>query len=290
MRVTKTQRLHGGRGHDGTENSWHLGHPTWREKDLGVLIVDGMAGWQVARRLMAASREPFMAPSDSKPRLKLSKVDVFWGNIPPAVLRLNHSVSWSEHLPPQAAGRDIMEGRFPLCRDESVEHGRCSRCRGGHGLGSTRKEEEEVNSTTHDEVSPGERWFNQETSTAEQRALFQLEKELEPTFRFEHGGRKQASPLWVTRILLGQLFRERLALGQAVKAFAKFQRREITRSLVKVNDLEELVEPPLGGVQEASTFGTSREELRDMEMEDAMRDMANEDPDFSTGEVRVGLL
>ena len=46
-----------------------------------------------------------------------------------------------------------------------------------------------MNLTVHDEVSLGERWFNQETSTVEQRALFRLEKELEATLRFEHGGR-----------------------------------------------------------------------------------------------------
>lgn len=49
----------------------------------------------------------------------------------------------------------------------------------------------------------------------EQRALFRLEKELEATLRFEHGGWKHAN-----RILLGHLFRERLALGWVVKVFA----------------------------------------------------------------------
>ena len=78
MQVTKTQRSHGGRGQGGMENTWHLGNPTWREKDLGVLIADGMAGWLVARRLMASSREPFMAPSNGRPRSKLSKVGVFF--------------------------------------------------------------------------------------------------------------------------------------------------------------------------------------------------------------------
>lgn len=112
----------------------------------------------------------------------------------------------------------------------------------------------------------------------ERRAMFQLERELEATLKFEHGGRQQASPLWVTRILLRWLFKERLALRRAIKAYAKFQHREIMRSLVKVNDLEELVEPPLGGVLEASTSSPSKEELWDMEMEDAMRDAANEDP------------
>ena len=81
-----------------------------------------------------------------------------------------------------------------------------------------------------------------------------------------------------------------MALGQAIKAFAKFQCYEFMHSLVKVNDLEELVEPPLGGVSKANTSGPSREELRDMEMEDAMWDVENEDPDFSPREVRADLL
>lgn len=79
-------------------------------------------------------------------------------------------------------------------------------------------------------------------------------------------------------------------LGRVVKVIAKFQRREIMRSLVKVNELEELVEPPLGSILEASTSGPSREELHGMEMGDAMWDAKNEDPDFSPGEVCVGLL
>ena len=61
-------------------------------------------------------------------------------------------------------------------------------------------------------------------------------------------------------------------------------------SLVKVNDLGELAEPPLGGVLEANTSCPSKEELCDMEMEDAMRDMTNEDPQFSPGEAHAGLL
>lgn len=85
--------------------------------------------------------------------------------------------------------------------------------------------------------------------------MFQLEWEMDATLMFEHGGWQQASPLWVTQILLGYIFREQLALGHAVKAFAKFQRREIMQSLVKINDLEELVEPPLGGTPKDNTSG-----------------------------------
>lgn len=118
-----------------------------------------------------------------------------------------------------------MAGRCPLCRDGSIERGLCSKCRSGHGPGGTRKDAEEVNSYAPNEINPGEHWFNQETSPAERRAMFWLERELEATLKFEHGGGQQASPLWVTRILLGWLFRERLALGHAVKVYAKFQHR-----------------------------------------------------------------
>ena len=62
------------------------------------------------------------------------------------------------------------------------------------------------------------------------------------------------------------------------------------RSLVKVNDLEELAETPSGGVQEASASGPSKEEQRDMEMEETMRDATNEDPWFNPGEICVGLM
>lgn len=72
------------------------------------------------------------------------------------------------------------------------------------------------------EVNPGERWFNLETYPAERRALFHLEKEMEATLMFEHGGSQRAIQLWVTKILLKRLFRERLSLGRVVKSFEKF--------------------------------------------------------------------
>ena len=134
----------------------------------------------------------------------------------------NSIVCWVEHPSLQAVGRDAMVSCYPLCRDGFVERGICSKCRSGRGLGGTGKDTEEVNSSTRDEISSGEHWFNQETSSAERRAMFQLERELETTLKFEHGGGQQASPLWVTRILLGRLFKEQLALGHVVKVYAKF--------------------------------------------------------------------
>ena len=74
------------------------------------------------------------------------------------------------------------------------------------------------------EANPGEHWFTMETSSVEQQALFHLEKEMEATLMFEHGGSRRASQLWVTRILLKRLFRERICLSRAMKSYAKFQR------------------------------------------------------------------
>ena len=120
--------------------------------------------------------------------------------------------------------------------------------------------------------------------------MLRMEQEMDATLMFEHGGGQQASPLWFTHILLGWIFRERLALGRAVKAFAKFQRREIMRGLVKVNSLEELAKPPLGGNPEASTSGTPKEEMLDLEVEDAMREEANMNTQFSLGKAQIGLM
>ena len=92
---------------------------------------------------------------------------------------------------------------------------------------------------------------------------------METTLLFEHGGSCRASPLWVTRILLGRLFRERLSLGRVVKSFAKFQRREMMRGLVKLNELEDVAEPSLGGNKETTVSRLPRDEPLDMEAEDA---------------------
>ena len=139
-------------------------------------------------------------------------------------------------------------------------------------------------------MSPSERWFTMENSPAERRALSRLEKELEATLLFEHGGEYRASPHWVTRILLGRLFQERLSLGREVKSYAKFQCREMMRGLVKLNELEEAAEPLLGDNQERSISRRPRDEAMDMEAEDVALKEAEEDPLFNPGEQRLGLL
>ena len=53
--------------------------------------------------------------------------------------------------------------------------------------------------------------------------------------------------LWIVRVLLGRMIRESTAIGRAIKSLVKFQSREIMRGLVKLGDLEDMVEPPLHG-------------------------------------------
>ena len=124
----------------------------------------------------------------------------------------------------------------------------------------------------------------------EQRALSRLEKELEATLLFEHGGEHRASPHWVTRILLSRLFWERLSLGRAVKSHAKFQHRDMMRKLVKLNELEEVAEPPLGGSQERPVLWRPSDKAMTMEAEDATLEEVEEDTQFSPGEQRLGHL
>ena len=63
------------------------------------------------------------------------------------------------------------------------------------------------------EANLAERCYNTENSAAERQTLSRLEHELDATFRFEQGGGQGASPVWVTRIILGHLLRESMALG-----------------------------------------------------------------------------
>ena len=80
-----------------------------------------------------------------------------------------------------------------------------------------------------------------------------MEDNLNSALLFEHGGSQRASQLWITRILLGRLSQERKALGKAVEVFAKLQRRDIMRSMVKLHDLVDLAESPWRNLVETST-------------------------------------
>ena len=81
-----------------------------------------------------------------------------------------------------------------------------------------------------------------------------------------------------------------MTLGRAIKSFVKFQRWEIMRGLVKLNDLEEVVEPPLGGTPEATTLGQPKDEMLDLEVDDAVSEEDNEVAHFSPGETQINLL
>lgn len=145
-----------------------------------------------------------------------------------------------------------------------------------------------------DEDNVGQQWFNRENSQAERQSLFRLERELDVTLRFEHGdgsgGGMKVSQLWVTRILLGRLFKERLVLRWVVKIYARFQHREIMRCIVKINDLEELVEPPLSGMMGASTLGTPKDDAMDVEESVELQEEAKLVAQFSLGKAHTSHL
>ena len=62
------------------------------------------------------------------------------------------------------------------------------------------------------------------------------------------------------------------------------------RGLVKLNEIEDVVEPPLGGNRELLVSRLPRDEPMDMEAKDAALEEAEEDARFSPGESRVSLL
>ena len=99
-----------------------------------------------------------------------------------------------------------------------------------------------------------------------------LEGELNATLLFEHGGCRPTSTLWVAHILLGRLFLERIALVWTVKAFAKHYRKEVMCSLVKIQDLVDLAEPPLGGLSATTSSGQMRNEEMELEAEEEEED------------------
>ena len=66
---------------------------------------------------------------------------------------------------------------------------------------------------------------------------------------------------------MGRLLHERMDLGFTIKQYAKFHCREIMRCMVKLNNLEDMVEPPLYGVPEASSSVMRQNEEMDTEAE-----------------------
>jgi len=80
------------------------------------------------------------------------------------------------------------------CASSSAE-GNNGRVRRHSNMGKSEKAEADGSYRGGREMSPGERWFTMETSSAELRALFRIEKELEATLLFEHEGDYRANPL-----------------------------------------------------------------------------------------------
>ena len=95
-----------------------------------------------------------------------------------------------------------------------------------------------------------------------------MQGELNATLLFEYGGRQPARMLWVAHILLGFLFRERLALGWTVKSFTKHYQKESMRSLEKLQDLVDQGEPPLGSFAAMTSLGQMKNEAMGLEEED----------------------
>ena len=62
------------------------------------------------------------------------------------------------------------------------------------------------------------------------------------------------------------------------------------RGLVKLNELEEVAEPPLGGPLEVSTSRLLREDTLDLDADDIVLEEEGEEAWFSPGESHLGLL
>ena len=62
------------------------------------------------------------------------------------------------------------------------------------------------------------------------------------------------------------------------------------RGLGKFNELEDIIEPPLGGHQEASILRLPRDDPLDMEADDATLEEEEAKARFSPGESQIGLL
>ena len=78
-------------------------------------------------------------------------------------------------------------------------------------------------------------------------------------------------------------------MGWAVEVFAKYQWRDAIRSMVKLQDLVDLVEPPLGGTSGASTSDHPKDEVMELDEEDEYQDDATTGTQFSPGEANFGL-
>ena len=78
-------------------------------------------------------------------------------------------------------------------------------------------------------------------------------------------------------------------LGKVVEVFEKLQRRDIMRNMVKLHDLVDLAEAPWRNMVESSSFGRSREEAMDLDIDMENRDEDVVEPPASLGEANLGL-
>ena len=89
-----------------------------------------------------------------------------------------------------------------------------------------------------------EQCFVAKNSAEERRIMTNLEKTMQVALSFAREGEELDNSPWIIQILLGRMIRERTEIGKAIKALAKFQRREVMHGLVKLGDLEDLADPP----------------------------------------------
>lgn len=73
-------------------------------------------------------------------------------------------------------------------------------------------------------------------------------------------------------------------MGHVVKMLVKFLRREIVRCMVKLNDLEDLVEPPMGRNSSVSTSYHPKDEA------DGLHDDAVVGAQFNPCKVNLDLV
>ena len=147
---------------------------------------------------MESSGAPFMTPLVCGPCSKLRGDGGAWRSIPLVGFMAIVSLHREVYPPPQVQGKSVMAGSCPLFQEVSTESGNFSQCRHGCNPGGTGKEVEEVRPVGTRAVNPGEWWFNLQTTPAERRALFCLEREIDATLMFEHGGGQKTGQLWVT--------------------------------------------------------------------------------------------
>lgn len=62
------------------------------------------------------------------------------------------------------------------------------------------------------------------------------------------------------------------------------------RGLVKLSKLEEVVEPPLGGLPESSTLNMPKDDTQDLDDDEATLEDEGEEAHFSPAESQLGLL